>query len=146
MWTDSEISYLKEMWGKKSAAKIGAEINKTKGQVIYRAQVLKLPKITKNEISRLMEIGRGFTAPKFQKINIIPKKVTKKKLNILPLSNGRCQWIKGDTVPLRTTDEGKCLKPTVYRKCGKRSPYCLEHTERAWDDRPQKRLNFKGID
>jgi hypothetical protein len=110
-WDESDITLLKNLWGKQSASIIGDRIGKTKNAVIGKAHRLKLPPQASTP------------------------KVSKKMKNVkvyLTVKRSKCQWMDGDPVERRTNDEGKCLRPTIYRDNGTRSSYCLKHTQRAW--------------
>ncbi|RLI84588.1 hypothetical protein DRP07_00780 [Archaeoglobales archaeon] len=47
-WTDWQLNYLKENYGKKSIAKIAKQLRKTEWQVVYMARKLKLTQTRRN--------------------------------------------------------------------------------------------------
>lgn len=113
-WAESDIATLKYLWGNVSTSIIGDRIGKSKNAVIGKAHRLGLENLN---------VSRN------------PRKITKKmkeKKKYVYTNYGKCQWIEGDPVFRRTTNEGKCLKRTIIRDNGQPSSYCPEHTERAW--------------
>lgn len=125
-WEETSLTYLKEQWGQISASTIGRHLGIGKNAVIGKAHRLKL--------------GKGFVItpkkPKKKEVKCRTKQIKRIPIPKSPraftvIKRGKCQWIEGDPVKFRTTDEGKCLKPTVYKENGERSAYCLKHTKIA---------------
>jgi len=47
-------------------------------------------------------------------------------------SRGKCQWIEGEIIPGDSTDNTKCMKPTVYNEYNKLTSWCEEHHKIVW--------------
>ena len=47
-------------------------------------------------------------------------------------SRGKCQWIEGEIIPGDSTDNTKCMKPTVYDQHNKLTSWCEKHYEKIW--------------
>lgn len=101
-WTDEQVAYLKENYGKLTARQIGKAIGKTKNSVIGRANRLNLNRSHRPAIQPWSEI----------KVREVPMGSYKQ---------AGCQWIDGD--PLRG-DHTYCGEPL---KEGSRFSYCAEH-------------------
>ena len=148
-WTDSEIATLKQLWDHESASTIAAKLGRSKNSVCGKIYKLKLPQ-KRPENARWKDGLRIAPLPEEKRKKYVrkpKKKASIKQMKVRPkflvmTRRGKCQWIEGDPVRLRTTDEGKCLKPTIYKENGNRSPYCFKHTEMA---RSGRVLKYKDL-
>lgn len=128
-WSQKDIEILQDMWNNNDSTRIiGEALSKTRNSIIGKAHRLGL----QSRPSPIRE-KTYYKKPVFEK-NM------KTKTDVLKFTykvwGGKCQWIAGEPTK---TDNCKCLKKTVYRKDGVKSPYCMLHTEAAWRPHVRKR-------